>query len=172
MSGASIRIEGSDEANAALAATAARLDNPRDLYDDIGLLLIASTQKRFETETDPQGSPWPVSLRVQMEGGKTLQDKGHLVNSIVREVHDSGVAVGTNVIYAAIHQHGGVIKAKTAKGLRFRPLGSNADIIRKSVTMPRRAFLGLDQDDEQGIKQLTELWISEPLAQGGRHYVG
>ncbi|MFK5980875.1 MAG: phage virion morphogenesis protein [Rhizobiaceae bacterium] len=167
MVGVKIEVKGSKAADAALAEAVARIDNPRELYDDIGVMLTGSTQFRFETETDPEGNPWPMSLRVQLEGGKTLTDTGFLASSITHEVGDDSVAVGTNAIQAAIHQHGGVIKAKTAKGLRFRPLGGNSDIIRKSVTMPRRAFLGVDPDDEKGVIELVEGYIGEPLHSGG-----
>ena len=79
---------------------------------------------------------------------------------ITEEASDSGVAVGTNVIYAAIHQLGGVIKAKTAKGLIFTPVGENAPVIVKSVTMPARPYLGVSAGDEEGIIEICRDWLS------------
>lgn len=159
MVGISIRVEGSEKASAELMAAADRLDNPMPLYDDIGLMLVASTQQRFEMETDPQGNPWPQSIRVQLEGGKTLTDTGRLAGSITNETDAAGLEVGTNEIHAAIHQQGGTIRAKTKRGLRFRPLGANSDIIRQSVTIPRRAFLGLDDQDEADITRLVAEYV-------------
>lgn len=163
MTGISIRVDGLDRANQALASAARRIEDPLPLYIAIGDALVVSTLERFDTETDPQGSPWPMSLRVMMEGGKTLTDTGVLRGSITREADAGGVSVGTNDIRARIHQEGGVIRAKTAKGLRFAPMGANQDIIRRSVTMPRRAFLGLDDEDLAEIERLAGNYIMDPL---------
>lgn len=47
--------------------------------------------------------------------------------------------VGTDVIYARIHEYGGTIVPKSAKALRFQ-IGNNW-ITCKSVNMPERSFL-------------------------------
>ena len=92
------------------------------LLAEIGETVKTQTMRRFEHETAPDGSRWSQSLRAKLEGGQTLTDTGRLRDSITYAVAmDNGsVEVGTNVVYAAIHQEGGVITAKTSKGLRFR----------------------------------------------------
>lgn len=47
--------------------------------------------------------------------------------------------VGTNVIYARIHEYGGTIVPKTAKALKFK-IGDRW-VITKKVTIPERSFL-------------------------------
>ena len=49
------------------------------------------------------------------------------------------VAVGTNVIYAAIHEFGGTIKAKNAKALQFEIDGEFVTV--KSVYIPPRPYM-------------------------------
>lgn len=159
MTGVRMDITGFEATLSVLGAAIAKTDDARGLFDAIGMALVDSTQNRFETETDPTGSPWPDSLRKTLMGGRTLTDTGTLVQSITYEATDGSVAVGTNLIYAAIHQLGGTIKAKTSKGLRFRGPG-NGDWVNKSeVTIPQRAFLGLDADDEIEIRALCADWL-------------
>lgn len=161
MAGLRMEISGKEEALDALGAAVARLEKPMPLFDEIGRMLTVSTQNRFETGVDPDGNPWPQSLRASLTGGKTMVDTTQLVGSITHIADDAGVAVGTNVIYAGPHQVGGTIHAKTSKGLRFQIQGSW--ITKQSVTMPRRAFLGLDEADEKEIIHLAGEFLVEPL---------
>ena len=163
MTGIRVEITGAEEAIAQLGEVAARLDNPTPLYDEIGASLVVSTQARFEREEDPQGKPWPPSIRKLVEGGRTLTDTAGLVKSVTHEASREGVAVGTNKISAAVHQFGATIRAKTAKGLRFRLPGDNDFRIVQQVTIPARPFLGLDAEDEQEIIALTGDYLTEPF---------
>lgn len=163
MTGISWRLDCFTAANQILASALRRIEDPTDLFNAIGVKMSASTQERFDTETDPEGNPWPASLRALTEGGKTLTDTAQLARSITHEADRTGVDIGTNLIYAAIHQFGGTIRAKTAKGLKFRRIGDNADTIVKSVTMPRRAYLGIDQDDLAEIEFLAGEFIANAL---------
>ena len=166
MSGIAFRYQ-VETAIDALARAAASLDKPSELWRAIGEVLVDSTQERFEKEQDPQGNPWPQSLRALVEGGKTLRDTQRLFRSITQEAGGTSVAVGTNVEYAGTHQTGGTIRAKTKRGLRFRRYGAEADTIVKSVTIPRRAFLGLDDGDRQEIIALADEFIADALGSGG-----
>lgn len=155
MTGVRIEIVGAEAAIAALAAAAGALTNARPLYDHIGAAMVAATQQRFLDEAGPDGSPWPMSLRAAMEGGKTLTDTAFLRNSQTHEASDTGVAFGTNAIYGAIHQLGGVIRAKTPKGLRFRSGRNGGWTTKQEVTIPARPFLGVDAEDEKIIERLA-----------------
>tara|TARA_R110002020_G_scaffold10801_22_gene41107 strand:+ start:28456 stop:28977 length:522 start_codon:yes stop_codon:yes gene_type:complete len=162
MAGVGLAVEiKADAALAALGKAEAKTEQPRDLYDAIGLALLASTDYRFETEQSPDKTPWPKSMRVLLEGGKTLTDSGHFRSSMAHEATDTGVAVGTNAIQGAIHQFGGVIRAKNAKALAFSIGGEKVFV--QSVTMPARPYLGLSDDDEADIIALAGDWLTEPL---------
>ena len=99
-----------------LQTAAEAMDHPRPLFDEIGASLVVSTQMRFERGEGPDGNPWPPSLRAIVEGGQTLVDTARLKGSISHEASDTGVAVGTNVLYAAIHQFGGTITRQDRQG--------------------------------------------------------
>jgi phage virion morphogenesis protein len=156
MVGVRIELSGHEAALSALSEATRRLGDPTELYNDIGAHLVATTQRRFDTGTAPDGNPWPPSLRARLGLGRTLVDKGMqggLMGSVGYEADATGLRVGTNLVYGAIHQLGGTIRAKTAKGLRFR-IGDRW-ATKQSVTIPARPFLGLSDEDETEIETLA-----------------
>lgn len=157
----SLELEGGDEAFDALEAVIARLDNPKPLYDAIGSALVQSTDQRFQNEEDPDGNPWPKSVRAQNDGGKTLTDTGELVRSITYEATSSGVAIGTNLIKAGPHQFGATIKAKDGGVLAFSIGG--VSIFATSVKIPARPFLGVSDEDEATIIDLSAEFALGPV---------
>lgn len=123
--------------------------DPVGLNKKIGEVLVSSTKKRFEDEEGPDGTKWPKSYRATASGGQTLSDKGRLKNSISYQASATGVEEGTNVKYAHVHQDGMEIKAKNAKFLRFQIGGGWARKVK--VTIPKRPFLGISDDDMEEI---------------------
>ncbi|MGE4827823.1 phage virion morphogenesis protein [Yersinia enterocolitica] len=89
--------------------------------------LLAETQFNFLDEGRPD---WTPSLAAEARDGQTLQATGRLMGSVATDYDASHVAVGTNVIYGAIHQFGG-------------ETGRN-----KAVELPARPFLPLTGDGE------------------------
>lgn len=81
-------------------------------FEAMGRVLKTGAQLRFRTATGPDGKAWEKSWRAKTEGGQTLSLTRRLRNSLSYQATESSVAVGTNVVYAAIHQFGGVIRAK------------------------------------------------------------
>ncbi len=177
MAGAEITIDASG-AFAALEGYIARLDHPKPMFDAIGASLVTSTQHRFDEQHGPDGTPWPPSMRALAEGGKTLEETLRLYQSITVEADDAGVAVGTNVVYAAIHQFGGTIAKPERTQTIYRRYDARADelspqFVKKSksnfvqdvsvsaheITMPARPFLGMDTDDEAEVVQIAEDYI-------------
>ncbi|MEX2480199.1 MAG: phage virion morphogenesis protein [Gammaproteobacteria bacterium] len=166
MDGARIQVTGQDEALEALQGYVERASNPRGMFDNIGARLVVSTQRRFERKQGPDGSPWPPAIRELLGDGRpTLRVSGILVQSLTHNATESGVEVGTNVLYAAIHQLGGTITAKTSKGLRFKVGGQWAT--KQQVTIPARPFLGIDEDDETEILAIARDWIADDEAGTG-----
>jgi phage gpG-like protein len=93
--------------------------------------------KGFEKARDPYGAGWKKS-----SGERTLQDTRRLHNSFTYRVDPGGFVIGTNVLYAAIHQYGGTIKAKNSPYLRFRVPRRNGRWVRvKQVTIPQRQMV-------------------------------
>jgi phage gpG-like protein len=76
---------------------------------------------------------------------------GRLRSSITSSVDQFKLeaSVGTNVIYAPIHEYGGVIRPKNKKFLRFRIEGQW--IISRQSVIPPRPFLGPALDESVEI---------------------
>lgn len=155
MAGTRLRIEIEDrEVKAAFARVSRAGRDMTALMDEVGAALVLSTQRRFETESAPGGSPWPPSIRARVEGGQTLTDQGRLRDSITHRAGPENVEVGTNVVYAAIHQFGGTISAKAGGYLKF-PLPGGGFVQTASVEIPARPFLGVDAADRAEIRALA-----------------
>lgn len=163
MTGVTIRIDGAVEVGQRLDAVARALGEPRALWEEVGRVGVLQTQERFEQERGPDGLAWPPSIRVLVEGGKTLTDTGRMKASITHEATGTGVAIGTNAIQAAIHQFGGRINAKTERGLLFKVAGNWAR--KHFVDMPRRAFLGLSSDNEAELLEVADEYMAVPLGE-------
>ncbi len=163
MSGVEINLQHADQAIAGLSHIVAKLDNPTPMWDVIGAYGEVSTVNRFRDEAGPDHNPWPKSLRVLATGGQTLTDSSRLRNSFTHNVVGNGVEWGTNVEYAAIQQFGGVIKAKTSKGLRwkYKAAGANQSswATKMEVTLPPRPFLGVNAEDEMIILEKAAVFL-------------
>ncbi|OUM99980.1 MAG: phage virion morphogenesis protein [Firmicutes bacterium ZCTH02-B6] len=132
------------------------------LHQEVGEALVTSTRLRFRHGVDPEGNRWPPSRRAQSEGGQTLRDTGLLANSIHYQAGGRHVEVGTNDKRARVHQEGLEIRAKRARYLRFKVDGGWVQL--KSVKMPRRAFLGISEDDQREIQEIVQQRIEEALS--------
>lgn len=132
------------------------------LLADIAFLGENSTRERFRSQAGPDGARWKPSLRAQLRGGKTLTKDGHLGDSISSGVEGKSAVWGVNRIYAAIHQFGGTIRAKSSRGLRFAIPGFGWRSVRQ-VSMPARPFLGLSATDQYDILGLVQEHLSSLL---------
>lgn len=115
------------------------------VMDEIGDIVVAATLGRFERGQAPDGSAWKPSQRALTEGGKTLVKDEFLRNSIVSRSGPNQVEVGTNIIYARIHQFGG----QAGRG--------------GSVTLPARPFLGTGAAERSSILDALAAYIRNRL---------
>jgi phage gpG-like protein len=146
------------EAAARLVAKIAEPDKPAFL-DALGVLVTSQTQRRIRSEkTSPGGDAW----KPNREGTSILFKDGGLDDSLHHEVGGSDVEVGSNLVYAGIHQDGGVIKPKDKNALSFTSGGEFFTV--KQVTMPQRQYIGLSGDNENEIVRFAE----DFLVQGAR----
>ena len=164
--GATIEIRpGTAAAGTALGQLLARARNLKPAYEEIGSVLVTLTQERFEAERAPDGTPWTpfalATLRRRLgsqkpkKGGKgggaslapkLLQDKRILFRSITYQADASGVAEGTNVKYAALHQFGGT-----------------EDMAPGPAHVPARPYLGLEAPDAARVSTILVHYLGEPL---------
>ena len=111
----------------------------------IGETLAASTKQRFSAETAPDGTAWqpnaPSTLAKKGAGKKMLQgETGLLRSSIVAQVLNQELTVGSPMEYSAIQQLG---------GYAGRAAGKAGPIQRPYI--PARPFLGLSDEDQGEI---------------------
>jgi phage virion morphogenesis protein len=158
------RIEVTDASLlAALRRLAGAMADTSPIMADIAALGESTTRLRFRTQTGPDGKPWKPSLRAQITGGRTLTQDGHLAASISSRSGRDWAEWGANRIYAAIHQFGGVIRARNAKALRFALAGGGFATV-QSVKIPARPFLGLSTDDVADIVHIIETRLAAAAA--------
>ncbi|WP_190237917.1 phage virion morphogenesis protein [Mesorhizobium sp. M2A.F.Ca.ET.015.02.1.1] len=154
--------------------------NPAAIMSEIASFLVTRTQRHFQTETGPDGKWQPLSPRTaarrigrrQRGNAHILRDTGRLYQSITGEASDTEASVGTNVLYAAIHQLGGEVKipareqdihlGRTNRGRRFvkasakRKETMRVTIGAHAIEIPARPFLYLDDEDEAEIQRIVE----------------
>lgn len=145
-----------------MAGAADATKHPRVLMNRVGAVLESSTRTRFRTGLSPEGRPWKPSIRVRTKGGKTLVEHAHLRDSISHDADDRKAEVGSNLIYAAIHQLGGVIRAKAGGFLTFNIPGIGWRRV-ASVTIPARPYLGVSDDDRLNVADQVESYLQKAL---------
>lgn len=148
---------------AALARAVAGARDLTPLMDQIGSVLANGAVERIgQTNVTPEGTPWPKSLRAQLEQGTTLHDSGQLMRSITEEASPGQVVVGSNMIYAGVHQAGATIRAKSGGALSFT-LANGESVMVGSVTIPARPYLGVSEDEAADIEGLSVLYFTDLL---------
>lgn len=121
----------------------------------IGVGLVEEVHTRFETARDPQGQAWAPLLPAyesMKRGAGILREsamRGGLMGSITFRAGHESVEVGTNKIYAAVHQFGATIRPVRAGRLVFRL--ATGMVQAQSVTIPARPYLGIGPADERVI---------------------
>lgn len=115
--------------------------NLRPALSEIGDYLVSETTRRFQDSVGPDGKQWK-SVKRQ---GKALVDKGHLRDSIHWKIDGDGVEVGSNLVYGAIHQFGGVAGRGGRSVIASRP------------------FLGISFDNELEIGDILTKRIQRQL---------
>ena len=122
--------------------------NTEDILDAAGAFILNQIKTRFLRQEATDGSTWEVSQAAKERqaggiGGGTLFASGDLFNSIELTRGGPGVRIiSTDLSYAAQHQEG-----LEVDGFKF----------------PKREFLGVSDDDEQGVKNIIEDRINRSI---------
>ncbi|MDP2548485.1 phage virion morphogenesis protein [Oceanobacter sp. 4_MG-2023] len=127
-----------------------------DLLEGVGGLVEGQAKNRIRNEkTAPDGTPWQAwsdNYRATRHGGNSLlMGEGHLDDSIQYIVDGDEVAVGSNLIYAAIHQ-----------------LGGTPDMAPGPAAISARAYLGLSVENEHDIDGLIEDFLRDQIQELSR----
>lgn len=154
----------------ALRRAAGQMSNTAPLMGGIAILMHKATGRNFEEQGRPRwkdlssasklsramdGQRWKAaragsSVKVR-KPGMILNDTGLLKQSIQMNSTGTTAQVGTNLVYAAIHQFGGktrphVIKAKHARALSFGGIVVR-QVNHPGSNIPARPFLRLTPRD-------------------------
>lgn len=102
-----------------------RAGNLRPALTKIAGEMAASTEENFDQEGRPRWPNLSASTQKQRAAkgktGKMLQVSGQLAASISQRVTEDSAIVGTNKIYAGIHQFGGMAGRKRQTPIPARP---------------------------------------------------
>ncbi|RQY36569.1 phage virion morphogenesis protein [Burkholderia stagnalis] len=157
----------------------------------IAALMADAVEENFAQQGRPKWlglSPKTLKRRREEAGtGKILQRSGRLASSVA-QVHDATSArVGTNVVYAAIHQFGGTIQRHPMSGYVRLRKGRDGMIMRQAnhphlavfaknghkrvkivrwtrsqgwtIKIPARPFFALTEADNRGIESEVSVYL-------------
>lgn len=160
-----IKTDGADAVRAYLNKIAERAGNMRPIMRAIGDRVAEQTKMRFQKGGPaPDGTPWKPPKTPNPKRLRTLTVSGHLRDSIRYQlIGNNAVAIGTNKIYAAIHQFGGRTSAHDIVPVRKKALKTPFGLFKKvrhpGSVIPARPFLGLSRSDSDEIVGIINEWI-------------
>ena len=126
-----------------------KTENLRPLMKNIAGIMLDSVEENFEKEGRPdkwQGLKKTTIKQRTKKGywpGRILQVRGELAASITNKSDENSAVVGTNKVYAAIHQFGG-------------DAGRN-----KKVKIPARPYLKLGEKEKVEILKETQNFLQD-----------
>lgn len=163
-----IKMDGADAVRERLREISSRTSNLSGVLKSVGDRVVEQTKRRFESGGPaPDGTPWQPPKSPNPKRIRTLTVSGHLRDSIHYQMRgQSAVEIGTNRVYAAIHQLGGrtsphIIRPLTKGGL-FWPGAKHPmkSVRHPGSVIPARPFLGLSRENSAEIVGLINEYIS------------
>lgn len=109
--------------------------------EDIGTILMRSSNERFVTKLDPDGNYWAnlMPSTVERKGNDNILVKSGELSEVIYHAYKDRVEIGTPEIYGVYHQFG----AKKRNG----------------EDMPARPFLGISSQDETDIYKVINKYL-------------
>ena len=131
----------------ALLGVAKKASDLRPLMKNIAGIMADSTEENFKVEGRPKWKDLSEKTKTARKKtghypGQILQVSGQLALSVTTQYDDTSAIIGSNKVYAAIHQLGG-------------QAGKN-----KKTTIPARPYLKLTDDDFDEIISIVEKYLT------------
>ena len=168
MAGATITVSlAGDDLGARFGALAGRLSDTTPLMRAIGAGMRDAALDRFERGRDPDGRPWPgwsAAYAAVTKSSGLLRNagmRGGLMGSLTFAATRTTMQLGSNKVYAAIHQFGGTIVPRRARALVFR-LGRRV-VFAQKVTIPARPYLGFGPKEREVVGDVLEAALARAL---------
>lgn len=162
-----IKMDGADVVREKLREISGKVSNLSPIMKAIGDRIVEQTKRRFEAGGPaPDGTPWKPPKTPNPKRRGTLRVSDQLRDSIrYQMIGNNAVAVGTNKVYAAIHQLGGKTAAHdifphTKKALKT-PYGLFRKVRHPGSLIPARPFLGLSEENSKEIIGMINEYIAE-----------
>lgn len=130
----------------ALLEIAQKTSNLRPLMKNIAGIMADSTEENFKEEGRPKWKDLSEKTKTARKKtghypGQILQVSGQLALSVTTQYDETSAVIGSNKVYAAIHQLGGLT-------------GKN-----KKTTIPARPYLSLTNEEYEEILSLVENYL-------------
>lgn len=161
-----IKVDGADAIRERLREVSSRVSNLSPILKAIGDRIVEQTKRRFEAGGPaPDGTPWKKPITPNPKRVRTLTVSGHLRDSIRYQMMGrNAVAIGTNRVYAAIHQLGGrtaasVIRPRRKKALKT-PYGLFKKVNHPGSVIPARPFLGVSAENSREILDIINDYLA------------
>ena len=162
----------------ALRRAATEMSNSRPLMRSVSGIMLRAVEDNFEQEGRPKWKDLHPGTKLtrHLQGtwpGKILQRSGGLASSIQQRFNEREAVVGTNKVYAAIHQFGGKTKPHVIKARTKRALSFGGIVVRQvnhpGSNIPARPFLRLTPGDQREIILAANQHHNKALARNGLH---
>ncbi len=174
---ATMRLIGADQLDQSLLKTETRWKNMVPPFKRSALILFASVKRNFSSGGRPTWKP------LKVREGQPLRDTGRLMASVTgagggsvsRETHQQGyhsLEIGTNVVYANVHQfgfqgtvkqnvraHSRVITQAFGRSIEPRPVTVKAHTRNMKMNIPARPFLLLQPEDKADIMKVFQEYL-------------
>lgn len=184
MPGTSLLLD--DELTPVLSAIGLAISHPGALTAEFAAAMLFSTQRRFERETGPDGVKWKsLSKRTAMKKVRgrrrgtsnilRVNPSAGLYSSIIAASDDHSAEVGSNLVYARVHQLGGDITQfarsqrasfkRVRNRFRFVRPGTkgaqqrNITIGEHTIPVPARPYLGFSEQDRSTLIAIGQEWL-------------
>ncbi len=151
----------------------------RGLMQTIGAVVESQTRRRLANEKrSPDGTPWAAWSEqyagFRHGGHSLLEGDGNLIDSLTHEVSADSVEIGSNLIYARIHQDGSGDEPVNVPAHQRRitkafgrdlpsPVWANVKAYAFNQNIPARPYLGLSEDNQAELEDVIEDFLMEVL---------
>ncbi|MGK0600082.1 phage virion morphogenesis protein [Yokenella regensburgei] len=146
-----LNIDISDDFREWLERLEGRCQYREPLMEKVAGIMLDAVDENFVQGGRPAWEP------LKYRDGKPLMKSRRLHGSITPMADNNQAVVGTNVVYARIHQEGGktrphVIRPRNKKALYFNGRFA-AKVNHPGSDIPARPFLSLTEEDNDAIRQ-------------------
>ena len=156
-----------------------KLEHREPLMKILSHAMWDAVEENFAQQGRPSWMGWSPKYAKRRGPGQILQRSGRLAASIMPYSDNDSAVVGTNVVYAAIHNSGGVIDIPARSQQAYYRMDKSGTLDNRfskkskanysewhtipayQIKMPRREFLRLTETDVESMEKQAENYFSQ-----------